>query len=775
VPDPFTLSGLLLAAIYGIPGGVLANRADALVCRFGKELVASLTDPGVPYNHDALRAMRRAQLDALSFLGNALRDGKAVVTPADIADRDAFLPQLITFLQREQTAANTLALTHDLARALTAAVDAALAAPSSAPGRVRLESLAAKAASCAWDEIRPLHPPRAFENLFEGREPGVPSWFIAYAVLLGQALKKDADFRAMFTADRLANILSETVDLRAAVDRFIADSDQRQGELVTVLARTEAKVDDVKDDTRAIRAGFAEAATAREHDRALLQQILAVVQAEKAAGISPNLAGRLKIEEALTSRDPERRRAGYLARGILNMARATHELVLEWRQLRPAEDEFQRANDTFADSMFEGELLRAERRLDEAIGSFERAVAVRPSDGLAIVSLSNALMDRAMSPASDGSEWNPEGDEWATSLHRAGEMLVPILNTGYSPSNPGFIPAVWAYAQLWFYLAESGVAMTEATLRSTQALITADSVEPNNPITLRLLGRNFHRFTRDPSKTAENYFKRAVDADPADPKQRLYYALFLTESARDGEAATVFEQCLDLGPDDPYVLDAYAFLLSKNPADAVRAEVMWRHALRIAPWHAGSLKHYGKFLASLPGGSPRAERVFLQGLTHRPNDPALWCEYAVLLEEQPGREADAIAAYEEVLARSPNAVEAKVRCTMHKILAGLYPDPAGAGEQLGSEGFARHDERLVIAAGWLGVLYSPDQENALKLLKALAPKFGSQMQFLIQHRNIQQAVADGNRFADWLDPLCRTIAGELPLATLERWDAWVAA
>jgi tetratricopeptide (TPR) repeat protein len=241
----------LIGAICDICRSVLTNRAESLVCRFGQEFVASLTEVGVPRNDNALRAMRRAQLDALGSLGRALRAGKAVVTAADTFDRDAFLPQLDKFLQREKAAAERFALTDGLAKALADSMDATLAAPSSGTGRARLESFAVRASSCVWDEIGPLKPPSAFRILFEGREPGVPSWFQAYGAFLGRALK-DPDFRAIFTADRLANTLGEVVDLREAVDSFIADSDRRLGELTSMLTRIEDRIQTIPSDIQAI-------------------------------------------------------------------------------------------------------------------------------------------------------------------------------------------------------------------------------------------------------------------------------------------------------------------------------------------------------------------------------------------------------------------------------------------------------------------------------------------------------------------------------------------
>lgn len=506
-------------------------------------------------------------------------------------------------------------------------------------------------------------------------------------------------------------------------------------------------------------------------------ELLTIVGALKAAGMTPNRAMRDEIAAALTSSDPERRREAYFAQNILNMARATHDLVLDERELRTDKDQFQLADDQFADSMFEGNLLRAEGKLDDAIAAFERAIAAKPSDGLAVVALANALMDRGLTPTADGGKWDADRDTWGSSLHRAGEILLPILEAGYSKSNPAFIPATWSYAHLWFHLANSGVSTKEATVRSTQALLTADEVDPNNPTTLKLLGRNFHLLTREPSQDAETFFKRAIEADPSDVKQRLWYGLYLTDLGRDVEAAAVFKEALAVSPDHPDVLEAFAFLLSRQSASKARAELLWRHALRVAPSHAGAWKRYGRFLAMQPDSAARAEYVFKQGLVNRPNDGPLWCEYAVLLEHLPGRETDAVSAYNRVLSLVPDAVEPRVRSVMHGIVAGTVADPKEAGIALVNEGMERKDAALVISGAWLGVLFDKDEQQAgaMTLLKSLKEHFGDSLQFLRQERTIQKAVASGNRYATWLDPLCGVMTGELEPDALNAWEEWTAA
>lgn len=519
---------------------------------------------------------------------------------------------------------------------------------------------------------------------------------------------------------------------------------------------------------------------AERHDELLkhLTRLQAELNAWKAAGLSPSksVEDRRALKDAITSRDPELRRAAYLASSDVYMARATHELVKEYRLLRPALDGFLQTNDEFSDAMFEGDLLRAEGKLEEAIQFYERAHALKWSDGFAAVALANALMDRAMLPGSDGGQWNPGRGERVDSMRRAGDILHPFLEVGYVSSNPAYLPAVWAYAHLWYHCAKAR--LPEAVETSTGALVRANEEAPNNPVTLRLLGRNFFEFTRD-KECAEPYFKRAIDADPDDIKQKFYYGLYLTELPnRDGDAAAVFEQCLDINPDDPHVLEAFAFLLSKQPTGACRAELMWRHALRISPMHPVGWMRFGRFLASLPERTARAEDVYKNGLANRPKDGELWLSYAILLGQQKGREDDAVAAYDQALTIFPDWVDARIRSVMHRIVAGVVDDPAQAGLSFMEEGIECKDPKLIVAGAWMGILYGEAEVQAacLTLLKqSLSECFGESMGFIRQDRNIARAVAAGHQFASWLEPLSKVIAGELPLSSLDGWEAWSAS
>ncbi|HLY62538.1 MAG TPA: hypothetical protein VKV95_17490 [Terriglobia bacterium] len=560
---------------------------------------------------------------------------------------------------------------------------------------------------------------------------------------------------------------------------FAANENEITAVLTTVANRffiEVAQIPKYRDPVLVLNA-IPESPSSREEDRRILLRILAEVSAGQAAGIEPSqsVQERHTIKEAITSRNPERRRAAYLACGNTYMARATHELEKELRLISPALDHFQQAADEFADTLFEGDLLNAEGKVEEAIQYYEKAHELKPSDGFGTVALANALMDRAMTPRSDGSDWKPGKDQWVASVDRVENILLPFLEAGNTPSNPAYLPALWAHAHLWYHSAEARI--PNAVETSTNSLLRADLASPNHPVTLRLLGRNFYRFTREPD-CAEPYFRRAIDADPGDIRQKFYYGLYLTDRPnRDADAAASFEQCLDINPDDPHVLEAFAFLLSKRPSNVARAELMWKHALRVSPNHALGWERYGRFLTSLPDGMARAEDIYRKGLANRANDAKLWAAYAILLERQPGRESDAIAAYDKALALAPASVEAKVRAVMHKIVAGTFANPEQVGMWILNEGITSNNPQLLVAGAWLGVLYATSEEQlrALTLLKSLCEHFGESMGFIRQPRSTAQSVAAGNQFGAWLDPLSKVISGELPLSSLDVWEAWTTA
>ncbi|MEZ5711017.1 MAG: hypothetical protein R3E02_16705 [Blastomonas sp.] len=537
-----------------------------------------------------------------------------------------------------------------------------------------------------------------------------------------------------------------------------------------------------------VREGIVDLLEGQAAQQAIMQRILSEVQALQAANLRPNLSDTdvRKIDEAIKSSDPEVRRSAYLSRKIVNMARANHELVLDMRKSAPATCSKQQEEERFRDKKFEGDLLRAEGELASAVDAYETALAIKPKDGYTCAALANTLIDMALRHRPDGNHWIRGRDEFGDVLEKAGKLVLPFMDDGCDATVSGRVAAIRAFSHIWFEIAHRGLAAPDAGQQSTDALEKADSIDPNNPTTLRLIGRNVHLLLKDQSK-AEEYFKRAISVDIEGVDTRFFYALFLTEQVgRECEAKEMFESCLLIEPDDPYVLEAFANFLSQWPAQEQRAERLWKHSVRVHPGHPVGWLHYGRFLSKraeqaiqkqgldAAGQCKTAEDTFKQGLQHRPNDGRIWCEYAVLLEHLKGRESDAILAYEKALAWQPESVEPYVRLHMLKIIGGISKDQDAIGVKIMNDGLQKREPRLVVSGAWISLLFGAihDQTGALALLKSMQGHFGDELQFLIQSRVIAYAVDAGNFHGPWLSKLADVIGGLLPLSALDDWPEW---
>ena len=437
---------------------------------------------------------------------------------------------------------------------------------------------------------------------------------------------------------------------------------------------------------------------------------------------------------------------------------------------------------------FEGDLLSAEGNLVAAVDAYERALAIEPGDGYACAALANTVIDLTLHGHPDGDHWIRDRDEFSDILNKAGNLVLPFMEGDCGAPVDARVAAIRAFSHIWFEFARRGLAGSDAIQQSTDALKKADEIDPDNPTTLRLLGRNFHLFLRDRT-VAEEFFKRAVSIDSAGVDSKFFYAMFLAEiGGREAEAVEAFESALLIEPDHPNVLEAYASLLSRRPESEARAELLWKHSLRLYPKQPVGWLHYGRFLSKRAETAIRknqedagqlvaiAEDVLKQGLSQRPNDAGLWCEYAVLLEHIKGRESDAISAYEKALSWQPDSVEPYVRLRMLQVICGFVKVKETCGLRIMNEGVEKKEPRLIVAGAWIGLLFGwdEDQTEALKILKSMRDHYGDDLQFLIQSRVIAHAADAGDSRGRWLSKLADVIGGILPLSTLDGWAEWSA-
>lgn len=796
----------------GLASGVAGNIATDLFKHLDRKVCERFLDgwSGIDENHHVVAALRLAQIDALRALTAKFEDslGKEDNRLGDQAGF-GFAARVRSFLSEEAKVAQARSFSAGSAdiearktviALLPETFDDALAARRDSSERGEAGSAIVQVRSvtetAVLDELRARcgdsarRIPVAFEDLFLGKE-GVPGWFDLFVRDAADKLTHpNSEFAAIWNAEQTALIkayVEATSATSEASFQAIESLRSRFVESLPILASVQIKLDAVH---AAIDLGFKSQSQHRDEDRADLQRILGIVQALQAASLRPSLtdSDTRKVEEAIRSPDPELRRSAYLSRKIVNMARATHELVLDMRRATPAASPVQQANEQFRDKKFEGDLLRAEGNLAAAVDAYEGALAIDPMDGFATAALANALVDLALRHRPDGGHWIDNRNAFGVSMDRAGRLILPFMDDRCGASIDARVATIWAFSRIWFEFAQRNLGGTVASQQSTDALKKAESLNPRDPITLRLLGRNAHLLLKD-RVLAEEYFKRAVSVDSAGVDSKFFYALFLAEvGGREPEAEQMFELCLLAEPDDPNVLEAFAFFLSGRPKRETRAELLWKHSLRVFPQHPVGWLHYGRFLSKRAESAIQAkqadagvlagiaEDTLKSGLSHRPNDGRLWCEYSVLLEHIKGREGDAIAAYEKALAWQPDADEPYVRLAMLRILVGSMPEPTTVGLQIMNEGMKRQNPRLVIAGAWLGLLFghNEDRIGALELLKSMKHTFGEEMQFIIQSRVISHAIAAGNPYGPWLTNLADVIGGVLPLSALSGWGDWMA-
>ncbi|MEO8812606.1 MAG: hypothetical protein ABI376_06820 [Caulobacteraceae bacterium] len=195
-------------AVGAIPGAVLAGQADRFALDLSRDLRDRLTGSTcLPRNHDAARAMRRAQLQALRYLIEGFKGGDDAFTAVNPgADRLKFAGEATSFVDKRLTLCLTLEVTSEMAEALTSSSNAAFVNDPDDPiGRLaRQRQIAEQAVWAEFTAVCPPHP--AFEERFFGRLHGKRGWFDAYGAYLAEQIKEYPKFQAIFTASKLVSI-----------------------------------------------------------------------------------------------------------------------------------------------------------------------------------------------------------------------------------------------------------------------------------------------------------------------------------------------------------------------------------------------------------------------------------------------------------------------------------------------------------------------------------------------------------------------------------------
>jgi tetratricopeptide (TPR) repeat protein len=528
-----------------------------------------------------------------------------------------------------------------------------------------------------------------------------------------------------------------------------------------------------------------------KHDVREIKESLAVLVAtERAAKGTGVVATRTAdqtatLESGLRSRDPAIRRVALLANRELSKARVAHELAKTQHADRPSDDARTRAQDVFLDVMFEGDMLRAEGRPEDALPQYARACELEPDDTLAAVALVEANTDymywRGPELPRPSTESLDAAMTWRDQAQRSLELLVEaVFHKDHDTGSPTLLPAAWALARFAFesyvHLGDRVPHYSQYKDKSRKALERAEKGSPDHPITLRLLGRHWWRLEGDPER-ANQYFARAVEQEPGTVGARLYYALSLVEQGRDREATELFEASLDIDPDDPNVLGAYGDFLARDPATEAQAERMWRHAVSVWPEHRAAWYSLIRFLSTKPGRVEDSEAVFVSAIKARPGDVSLLEAYSDSLAAAPGREDEAHEVNLRIRDLRPTSTDTLIRLMLGALACGkVTGDATAAGLHLYNDGVKKQERLLMLGGAWIGVLYGASETHpeALRAIKQIVQHASTPPEFpyLNNPACLRQVKAAGHPYSEWLEPLALVLAGGQTADTLTEWEAW---
>ena len=229
------LSSFLGGIASGIPGN-LAGKAVDKVGNFltGEALVRSAGRFGMATNHDAERAVRRAQMASLKCLLNAYYGS----VPAE-DEANQFPPLFIEAAFRFANKATArcdkdeLALKAHVLNEAVASLDSALARAKTKRLDERARALRGAAEQAAFDELkeevgksddertgRSVTVPESFRDLFfhgrsktHGEDDEIVGWYDGFVLFAADSLKgQDAKFRAIYEATRLGGIAELAFD-----------------------------------------------------------------------------------------------------------------------------------------------------------------------------------------------------------------------------------------------------------------------------------------------------------------------------------------------------------------------------------------------------------------------------------------------------------------------------------------------------------------------------------------------------------------------------------
>lgn len=240
----------------------------------------------------------------------------------------------------------------------------------------------------------------------------------------------------------------------------------------------------------------------------------------------------------------------------------------------------------------------------------------------------------------------------------------------------------------------------------------------------------------EPAK-AEEYFKRAIEADPKYANALSNYANWLTNTGKDYDKAEAYcKRAIEANPKDAHALSVYAMFLRLVRKDYDRAEEYLKRAIEANPKDADSLGDYALLLQDVRNDLDKAEEYFKRAIEADPKHANNLGNYARLRLIK----GDVQAGIDLASRAMATAYKDDLRLECQFYLYAHEPDPARRTEAL------REVKKLVTSG-----VRSKDWDLG---------------------GNVARAETDGHHNVALLRKLADVIADKVSTAELSAFDEW---
>lgn len=297
-------------------------------------------------------------------------------------------------------------------------------------------------------------------------------------------------------------------------------------------------------------------------------------------------------------------------------------------------------------------------RFNEALAAVDRLLATDPRDARALNTRANALFKLG--------RLDEAGACIVKAIEASPGALAFWLNKAVMEHDAARPGDAYRSAIDLVEIAQAGgtkaAAVEEA--RKMIAALQGKGVTPNPRSHLGWLGLAYVSMVAGRSDAALQFFDKAIEAAPGSVEALRWKWNALKQLKRGDDALALFDRALALAPNDPEIHHDRGIILAML-REFARAVEAFDQALSLDPNHVASLSDKGKYAGEVKGHE-EALLALRRAAALMPDHPAPWLNKA-LVEDQLGREEDALSSHEKFLERARPEMRLQIEASKRRV------------------------------------------------------------------------------------------------------------